>query len=1218
MSNFFVGLAVFLITVISSLFAIPYFVDWNSYRGVFEDEATRFLGREVRVSGAVNLHLLPTPSFRLERVRIAEASSNSREPFFRVESLAFKLSIAPLFRGIIEANEIEFRRPVLRLARETRGNWNWQSFGQVFANAVYLPSNIAITSLKITDGTLAVHGPGGVERLRLEGIDGELSAPAIDGPYRFRGSFGKGGSEREVRLVTAKPDGEAGVRVRTSLRLAETGAIYLLDARLTDLMAEPKLDGELTARLPIAGLAQAPPARPPAGAEEDREAAAAGQAFDLKAVLRADAAGGTLSDLTLSFEQGGRPQLVVGEASARWGDRFEFEVDLSARWLDLDRIAGAGEGARPSESLAPFALRARELLPADGRSRLTLSVDQANLGGEAVSGVRLAVARLKDRLEIEQLRVGMPGGSRAELKGTLTGPAAAPEFVGSINLRGSSLLRALGFLTKIPAPADGKGDGAFGVSAQLAIGSGRALVRNIVGDVSGTPLSGEADWRWQGRPELALRLEAPQIDARAFQPVEAGIGELVQAVAQGTWSETLAGTAALAKRADGAEPDLRLSLETGRLITTSHSYRDVAMQLRLKSGNLDMPLLRLADERGLLIDLKGALENVATRPKGSLSGVVAVGSAADLGDLARLIGVPDGWRPDVRLAEKLAPLRLAGTLVFAGRTATSRDLTLAGDVNGSTLKVSGRLDGGLAGWRSGPAEVVATLDAPDARKLTALLSDGAEARADKVAPGQAFFKAKGVPADGLSTVLTLSAGDLTLDFQGLLNVLEKGHKVAGDLRLKAADGERLAALAGLSPPLPLAGVGVEGGLRLLLEDGAVTLEQLLMTVGGSEVRGRIAIARAAERRQVEARLELSELSVRSLLAPLLDLRLAAITGAAEAALAGRQSPWPDEPFDVSALAGIDGHVALGLGRLALIDGIGLKDAMVDLTFKGGKLSVGRIEGAALGGRGRIQFGLESTGTGASVNGSLELADARLEALTGLGVGAKAGTIGGIKAEVSFSGRGANPRNLIAALQGQGRLQSDGKLAGLWPGAVGLATEQVLKNEPERLRAVLKQALAQGLSLGRLNLPEEIGLEIGDGQLRTRPIVIDTNPERASGSAAINLSNFLFETEWRLQQVPGKDTALAGKPLLPPVIVSYRGPLAALDKVEPVINSEALERELAVRKMEYDVDALERLRQLDEARRRSEAERLRQEMQPAPPPQPLPVAPASPARPATPG
>src|SRR5262249_14194855 len=155
----------------------------NSYRGVFEDEATRFLGRDVRVGGAVNLHLLPVPSFRLERVRIADASAALKEPFFRADSLAFKLSIAPLFRGIIEANEIEFRRPILRLGRDDSGSWNWQSFGQVFANAAYLPSNIALTSLKISDGVLAINGPQDGERLRLEGIDGELSAPAIDGPY---------------------------------------------------------------------------------------------------------------------------------------------------------------------------------------------------------------------------------------------------------------------------------------------------------------------------------------------------------------------------------------------------------------------------------------------------------------------------------------------------------------------------------------------------------------------------------------------------------------------------------------------------------------------------------------------------------------------------------------------------------------------------------------------------------------------------------------------------------------------------------------------------------------------------------------------------------------------------------------------------------------------------------------------------------------------------
>ena len=49
-------------------------------------------------------------------VRIADTSITLQEPFFRADSLTFKLSIPPLIRGIIEANEVECRRPVLRLA----------------------------------------------------------------------------------------------------------------------------------------------------------------------------------------------------------------------------------------------------------------------------------------------------------------------------------------------------------------------------------------------------------------------------------------------------------------------------------------------------------------------------------------------------------------------------------------------------------------------------------------------------------------------------------------------------------------------------------------------------------------------------------------------------------------------------------------------------------------------------------------------------------------------------------------------------------------------------------------------------------------------------------------------------------------------------------------------------------------------------------------------
>ena len=57
-------------------------------------------------------------------------------------------------------------------------------------------------------------------------------------------------------------------------------------------------------------------------------------------------------------------------------------------------------------------------------------------------------------------------------------------------------------------------------------------------------------------------------------------------------------------------------------------------------------------------------------------------------------------------------------------------------------------------------------------------------------------------------------------------------------------------------------------------------------------------------------------------------------------------------------------------------------------------------------------------------------------------------------------------------------------------------------------------------------------------------------------------------------------------------VIYVGPLSSLASLEPRLVTDALERELAVRDMERDVEQLERLRREDEARAKAEAERLK--------------------------
>ena len=61
MNSFLLALTAVLIVVLSALFAAPLFIDWNDYRPVFETQASKLLGRDVKVGGKVHMVLLPAP-----------------------------------------------------------------------------------------------------------------------------------------------------------------------------------------------------------------------------------------------------------------------------------------------------------------------------------------------------------------------------------------------------------------------------------------------------------------------------------------------------------------------------------------------------------------------------------------------------------------------------------------------------------------------------------------------------------------------------------------------------------------------------------------------------------------------------------------------------------------------------------------------------------------------------------------------------------------------------------------------------------------------------------------------------------------------------------------------------------------------------------------------------------------------------------------------------
>ena len=77
MQTTLLGLAItFIVALIAALIG-PYFVDWNRFRPQFETEATRVIGAPVRVEGALDARLLPSPSLRLHQTHPQSRSSES-------------------------------------------------------------------------------------------------------------------------------------------------------------------------------------------------------------------------------------------------------------------------------------------------------------------------------------------------------------------------------------------------------------------------------------------------------------------------------------------------------------------------------------------------------------------------------------------------------------------------------------------------------------------------------------------------------------------------------------------------------------------------------------------------------------------------------------------------------------------------------------------------------------------------------------------------------------------------------------------------------------------------------------------------------------------------------------------------------------------------------------------------------------------------------------
>ena len=122
MQTTLLGLAIaFIVALIAALIG-PYFIDWNQFRPQFEAEASRIIGTPVRVGGALDARLLPTPSLRLRSAVMGGANDLGK---VRADKLDVEFSLGSLMRGEVRATELTINGMSLDLGVDSKGRIDW-------------------------------------------------------------------------------------------------------------------------------------------------------------------------------------------------------------------------------------------------------------------------------------------------------------------------------------------------------------------------------------------------------------------------------------------------------------------------------------------------------------------------------------------------------------------------------------------------------------------------------------------------------------------------------------------------------------------------------------------------------------------------------------------------------------------------------------------------------------------------------------------------------------------------------------------------------------------------------------------------------------------------------------------------------------------------------------------------------------------------------------
>ena len=757
MQTTLLGLAIAIILALVAALAGPLLIDWGGHRALFETEASRLIGVPVRVTGAIDVRLLPSPRLVLHDIVIGNNADA-----IRARSLGVELALGPLMRGEWRAAELRLAGPQISLGLDKSGHVRAPNLAVAFR-----PDELSIDRLSIEDGSIALNDMASSANVTLGGVSFSGEARSLVGPIKGEGAATISGRLYPYRLTVGRFSDEGGARVRVNVAPADQPLTIEADGALTVAGGEPRFDGIVSLSQPVGISAR--------GATTSAQSLT--QPWRLSGKVKASAQSALVQNVDFLYGSEDRGFRLGGVADLTFGAHPRFNGVLSGRQIDVDRAVSSADGARESPAtvirkLAALAGAAyRPALP----FQIGVGIDQVTLGGGTIQNLRGDISSSGSGWSLDKLEFRAPGLTQVRLSGRLAVAADTVAFSGPTEIETSDPRTLAGWL-------EGRNETTSGelrplsLRGDVTLANDKIAIDQVKVELDRKPAAGR----------LAYRFAAGNTPARLDAELTADQFDIDAAL--DFWRAMLAGSALT------RPGEMTLAANIGRATFAGIEARNVGARVKVDGAGLQIDRLVIADYGGGSFAASGRIDTSGPSPRGLLSVDIDTRQTAAIGAILEKI-IPKSAGPVRSAIDRVGRAKLHATADIAGDDKTSvAQVVVSGDLADAHIDANSRISGDWSKRTVADIHVDGYLAAAESAPLVSLLSLERFVVVGK-GPGQLKLQVSGRVDGDLAFGIEVSAAGLSAKADGKARLsAEKGPKL--ERNVEGPEGRHPASMAG--------------------------------------------------------------------------------------------------------------------------------------------------------------------------------------------------------------------------------------------------------------------------------------------------------------------------------------------------------------------------------------------------------------------------------------